>query len=79
MSVCLPSLSSHFYYTIAAVTLHRIVETLSLDNIVAFDTVLAFVIPLVALLTSLPVMWCKNAVGMFVYSKEYTFPILFLR
>jgi hypothetical protein len=42
----------------------------------SFDTIVAFVIPFVALLTSSPVMW-RNF-GILVFSKEYTFKILFL-
>jgi hypothetical protein len=33
--------------------------TMTVDTTVASDTIVAFVIPLVALLTSLPVMWHK--------------------
>jgi hypothetical protein len=36
---------------------HRIVTTMPLDTIAAFDAVVAFVIPLLALLTSSPVIW----------------------
>jgi hypothetical protein len=38
-------------------TLDHIVSTVTLDTII---TIVAFVIPLVALLTSLPVMWGKE-------------------
>jgi hypothetical protein len=41
-------------------TLGHIVATVTLDIIVAFDTIVAFVIPLVAPLTSSPVMWRKE-------------------
>jgi hypothetical protein len=40
---------------------------MTLGTIVAFYNIVAFVIPLVALLTSLPV---KNNFGISVYSKE---------
>jgi hypothetical protein len=40
------------------------------DHIVAFDTIIAFIIPLVALLTSVGV-WRKNTFGILVYSKDY--------
>jgi hypothetical protein len=45
---------------VAAVTLGHIIAIMTLDNIVAFDTIVAFVIPLVALLTSAPMMWCEE-------------------
>jgi hypothetical protein len=55
MSVCLSRVSSHCHYndlgTIAKMTL---------DTIVAFHTIVAFDIPLIALLTSSPVMWRKE-------------------
>jgi hypothetical protein len=37
-------------------TSHHIIATITLHIIVAFDTIVSFVIPLVALLTSTPVM-----------------------
>jgi hypothetical protein len=40
--------------------LDRIIVTMTLDAIVAFYTTVAFVIPLVALLTSSTVMWRKE-------------------
>jgi hypothetical protein len=33
------------------------IVTMTLDTIVVFDSTVAFVIPLIALLTSMPVMW----------------------
>jgi hypothetical protein len=36
---------------------NRIIATTTLNTAVAFDIIVAFVIPLVALLTSTPVMW----------------------
>jgi hypothetical protein len=45
----------------------------ALDTIVAFDTVVAFVIPLVALLMSSGV---KNTFGILAYFENYTYPIL---
>jgi hypothetical protein len=33
---------------------------MTLDSIVAFDTIVAFVVPLIALLTLSPVMWRKE-------------------
>jgi hypothetical protein len=38
----------------------HIVATVALVTIVAFDIIVAFVIPLVALLTSPPVIWRKE-------------------
>jgi hypothetical protein len=58
-------------------TLDHIVATMTLDTIVAFDIIVAFVIPVVALLTSSPVMWRKNTFRILVHSMEYTFPILY--
>jgi hypothetical protein len=49
------------------------IATLTLGKITAFDTTVAFLITVVAMTTSAPVMWR----GMSVYTKEYTFPILF--
>jgi hypothetical protein len=40
--------------------LNGIAATMSLDTIVASDTIVLFVVPLVALLTSWPVMWRKE-------------------
>jgi hypothetical protein len=45
-------------------------STVTLDTIVALDTVVSFVIPVVALLTSSTVMWCGNTFRMFLQSKE---------
>jgi hypothetical protein len=43
---------------IAAIIIsYHIIETVALDFIVAFDIIVVFVIPLVALLSSSPVMW----------------------
>jgi hypothetical protein len=41
-------------------TLDHSVATTTADNTVAFDTIIAFVIPLVALLTSSTVIWRKE-------------------
>jgi hypothetical protein len=41
-------------------TSRHIVATMFLDNTVAFDTIVAFVIPLIVLLTSLTVKWCEE-------------------
>jgi hypothetical protein len=38
---------------------------MTLDSPVAFDTIVAFVIPLIALLTSSPVMWRKERLWKF--------------
>jgi hypothetical protein len=46
-------------YIVATVTSYHIVATMTLDNIVASDTTDAFIIPLVAMLTSSPVM-CRE-------------------
>jgi hypothetical protein len=54
----------------------RTAATITLDIIVAFETVGAFVIPLAALLTSTPLTWCLEHLWNSVYSKEYTFRIL---
>jgi hypothetical protein len=57
---------------------YHIVTTMTLDSIVAFYIIVAFVIPLVALLTSSLVVWRKECFfGISVYFKEYTFPVLF--
>jgi hypothetical protein len=45
--------------------LDRIVATITLDTIVTFDTIVAFIIPFVALLTPSPVMWRKEKVWNF--------------
>jgi hypothetical protein len=49
---------------------------MTLNTIVAFDTVVVFVNPLVALLTSLPVMWREKFLWNCSVYKEYMFPIL---
>jgi hypothetical protein len=57
---------------------HIIVTTVISDHIVALitlDTIVAFVIPLVTLRASSPVMWRKEHLW---YSKEYPFPVLFV-
>jgi hypothetical protein len=74
----LPYLSVASFITVTTVILDHIV-TLALDIIVAFNTVIEFVIPLVALLTSLPVRRTKEYLWNLVYSKECTFPVLLLR
>jgi hypothetical protein len=45
---------------IVTMTLNHIISTITSDNIVALDNIVAFVITLVALLTSSPVMCLKN-------------------
>jgi hypothetical protein len=42
---------------IAAMVTLDLIATVTLDTIVAFDTTFRFVIPLVSMLMSLPVMW----------------------
>jgi hypothetical protein len=42
------------------------IATVTIDTVFAFDTSLAFIIPLVALLTSLPVMWREEHLWIFV-------------
>jgi hypothetical protein len=42
------------------------------------DTIVAFAVILVALLTSLPVTWRKNTFGILVCSKQYTLPIFLM-
>jgi hypothetical protein len=44
-------------HIVAAMTLDCIIATVTLDTVVAFDTITVFVIPLVTLLASAPVMW----------------------
>jgi hypothetical protein len=46
--------------SVQTMTLDHIVVTMTLHTIVAFDTIFAFGIPLVALLTSSPLMWRKE-------------------
>jgi hypothetical protein len=64
-----------FDRTVTTVALDRIVAT-TLDMIVAFDTIVAFVIPLVALLTSSPVMWRKEHLWNFRVLQRVHFPFL---
>jgi hypothetical protein len=71
MSICY-----FFNHVVATMTLNHIVATVTLDTFVAFDTTVEFVIPLFALLPSLPMTWHKEHIWNFLYSKEYTFPIL---
>jgi hypothetical protein len=47
-------------HIVATVTLDYIIATMALDHIIAFDTIVAFFIPLFALLTSSPMMWYKE-------------------
>jgi hypothetical protein len=47
-------------HIVATMTLDYITATMALDIIAAFDTIVEFVIPLVALLTSMLVMWQKE-------------------
>jgi hypothetical protein len=42
---------------IATITSDHIIAIIRLDVIVAFDSIVAFMIPLVALITSTPIMW----------------------
>jgi hypothetical protein len=49
---------SHHIFT--TVSLNHIVATITLDTIISLSVIIAFVIPLVALLTSLPAMWRKE-------------------
>jgi hypothetical protein len=58
--------------------LDQIAATMTLDTTVAFDIIVAFVIPLVSLLTSSHVMWHEDTFGISVYSKEYTFLIIII-
>jgi hypothetical protein len=44
-------------HIVVRMTLDHVVERISLHTTVAFDTIIAFVIPLVALLTSPLIMW----------------------
>jgi hypothetical protein len=45
---------------VETVALGRIVATVNLYTIVAFDVIVLFVVPFLALLTSFPVMWRKE-------------------
>jgi hypothetical protein len=45
---------------VTTIILGHVVETMTLDTNVAFDTIDAFLIPLVVLLTSSPMMWRKE-------------------
>jgi hypothetical protein len=47
-------------HTAATMTSAHITATIFLNNIVAFGIIVAFIIPLVALLTSSSVMWCEE-------------------
>jgi hypothetical protein len=52
-------------HIVTQMTFDHIVATMTLDHTVkmitdGFDTVVAFLIPLNALLTSSPIMWCKE-------------------
>jgi hypothetical protein len=47
-------------HIVATMTSDHIIATLPLDTMVVFDTVVAFVIPLVALLSSAIMMWCEE-------------------
>jgi hypothetical protein len=60
-------------------TFDHIVTTVTFDNTAAFDTIVAFGIPLVAMLMSSPVMWHKETFGILVCSKEYTPSCSYLR
>jgi hypothetical protein len=74
----------HFVTTITlnhivTIILGSVVEKNTLDTTDAFDTTVAFVMPLVTLLTSSPVMIMmrhKNTFGILVYSTQYALPVL---
>jgi hypothetical protein len=55
MSVC-----RVLHHIVATMTLDYIVSTMTLDTIIGFDAITAFVIPMVASLTSSAVMWRKE-------------------
>jgi hypothetical protein len=82
MSVCLSRLSSHFYNNDLSTHcyLDHIVAAITFDTNFAFDNIVVFVIPLVALLTSSPVMWREVHLSneSSPYYKEHNFTILFL-
>jgi hypothetical protein len=58
--------------------LDHIVAGMTLDTIIAFNTTVAFVLPLVALLTSSPTMWHKEHLWNFSVLQRVHFPNLVL-
>jgi hypothetical protein len=59
-----------------------IVTKMALEDIVAaitLDTIVACIVPLVAMLTSSSMMWCKDAFGIVGCSEEYNFGLLSLK
>jgi hypothetical protein len=54
---CLNVDRGHCWAHVVTMTSDHIIATMILDNTVAFDTIVAFLFPLVAMLTSAPVMW----------------------
>jgi hypothetical protein len=65
-------------HTVATMALDHIVATMELDVTVAFGTIVAFVIPLVALLMSSPVTWHKERLWNFSVLQRDTFLVLFI-
>jgi hypothetical protein len=55
-----------------------LVATITLDTIVAYDTIIAFVIPIITMLTSSYSIWREEKLWNVVYSMEYTFQIYLL-
>jgi hypothetical protein len=55
-----PSMSRAFHHIVQIMTLGLIVATVNMDNIVASDTIDAFVIPFDALMMLMLVMWRKK-------------------
>jgi hypothetical protein len=66
-----------FDITVATVPWDYTVATMTLDDIVTFNTSVAFVIPLVALLMSSPVMWHKDPLWNFSVLQRLHFSNLF--
>jgi hypothetical protein len=60
------------------VPLGHIVATVTLEEFVVFDYIVAVDITLVSLLTLSPVMWRKERLWNLMYFKEYTFEMLFI-
>jgi hypothetical protein len=54
------------------------VVSVTFDAVVSLGTIVTFVIPLVALLTSAPVCATENVLEILVFPKEYTFRIFLL-
>jgi hypothetical protein len=93
MFVCLSRFSSHCYnndldhiataitfvHTVATMTLNRVIAKMPFDVIVAFDTIVAVLTPLVVLLTSSPVMWLKEHICDFsVFQKVHLTNLLLI-